>query len=214
MCYSCSELERREQRLAPTPPSKEDDEGLHTETSMLRRRHLWSTIGLCGSSFSMFYLIMNVFPYSGFMALHLLNGPGAPSEEVAVGSENENHLYEGDQTNSHIILYVASNIGPFAGLLASSFRLGRIPTAIAWGRCADVYGRKFALVASIVAMVAGNLLFGLAPTFATAVAIRFCTGLCNGTMVVVRTSISEIARGDPKLEAKGVALMSSMSGYG
>ena len=148
----------------------------------------------------MFYLIMNVFPYSGFMALHLLNG------EVLEDSN-------GDSTghNGHYI--TAAAIGPYAGILASSFRLGRIPTAIPWGRCADVYGRKFTLIVGILAMIAGNILFAIAPTFSIAVGIRFCTGLLNGTMVVARTSISEIAKGDPKLESRGVAIFSSVSGY-
>jgi MFS family permease len=178
----------------------------------------------------MFYLIMNVFPYSGFMALHLLNtntnsGDVPPLEEFRVQrgidieieidrDDDHSHHHSHNNIHNNSRVYAASDIGPFAGLLASSFRLGRIPTAIAWGRCADVYGRKFALVASGVAMVAGNLLLGLAPTFVSAVGIRFCTGLCNGTMVVVRTSISEIAGGDSALEARGVAMMSSMSGYG
>lgn len=146
----------------------------------------------------MFYLIMNVFPYSGFMALHLKNGA----------------LKLDDGYGKDQLPYVAANIGPYAGILASSFRLGRIPTAIAWGRFADVYGRKFALCASTLALVAGNLLFGLAPTFATAVAVRFCAGFLNGTVVVARTAISEIAMGDPKLETRGVAMFSSMSGFG
>lgn len=143
----------------------------------------------------MFYLIMNVFPYSGFLALHLLNGNGndIPQDEV---------------------LYTAATIGPYAGILVSSFRLGRIPTAIAWGNCADVYGRKFVLVIGLVAMVVGNVAFGIAPSYKTAVFIRFFIGLLNGTMVVVRTSISEIAKGNSKLESKGVAMMSSMPGYG
>eukprot|EP00535_Pseudo-nitzschia_heimii_P006631 CAMPEP_0197179032 /NCGR_PEP_ID=MMETSP1423-20130617/4105_1 /TAXON_ID=476441 /ORGANISM="Pseudo-nitzschia heimii, Strain UNC1101" /LENGTH=590 /DNA_ID=CAMNT_0042628877 /DNA_START=203 /DNA_END=1975 /DNA_ORIENTATION=- len=156
----------------------------------------------------MFYLITNVFPYSGFFALHLLNGKSA-----TFGGE-DGDAPDRDGNHPQKMLYVAANIGPYAGLLASSFRLGRVPTAIPWGRCADVYGRKFALVVGIVAMVVGNLLFGLAPSFATAVGIRFCTGLMNGTMVVARTAISEIAEGDPELESMGVAMMSSMVGYG
>ena len=164
-----------------------------TERLKIRSQHMWSTIGLCGSAFSMFYLIMNVFPYSGFLAMHLLND---------------------DDNNDQSILYTAATIGPYAGILVSSFRLGRIPTAIAWGKCADIYGRKFVLVVGLVAMVVGNFAFGVAPTFTSAVLIRFVMGILNGTMVIVRTAISEISKGDSKLESKGVAMMSSMSGYG
>eukprot|EP00536_Pseudo-nitzschia_multiseries_P001141 jgi/Psemu1/250246/estExt_Genewise1Plus.C_140103 len=139
------------------------------------------------------------------MALHLLNGRDR---------ENDPSSSSSSSSYSSVYYYTAATIGPYAGILASSFRLGRIPTAIPWGQCADVYGRKFALVVGVLAMVVGNLLFGLAPTFAWAVAIRFVNGLLNGTMVVARTSITEIAHGDPKLEARGVAMMSSMSGYG
>uniref|UniRef100_A0A7S4AM18 Major facilitator superfamily (MFS) profile domain-containing protein n=1 Tax=Pseudo-nitzschia australis TaxID=44445 RepID=A0A7S4AM18_9STRA len=182
-----------------------DDDDDDTERRIRHRRHLWSTIGLCGSAFSMFYLIMNVFPYSGFMALHLLNGKEQDQDRA------QKHAHS---SSSDYYYYTAATIGPYAGILVSSFRLGRIPTAIAWGRCADVYGRKFALVVGLVAMILGNLLFGLAPTFVSAVVIRFVTGLLNGTMVVVRTAISEISRGDSRLESRGVAMMSSMSGYG
>ncbi len=197
MCIS--ESKGRERGLATAASSLNEIEG-DIKTKVCRRRHLWSTVGLCGSAFSMFYLIMNVFPYSGFMALHLLNGR----------SQNDN---DGDDTQHRILHITAAAIGPYAGILASSFRLGRIPTAISWGRCADIYGRKFALIIGILAMIAGNILFALAPTFAVAVGIRFSAGLLNGTMVVVRTSISEIAWGDRNLETKGVAMMSSVSGY-
>lgn len=197
MCFPGSKRrERGPTKAASSSNEYDNDDG----TKVRHRRHLWSTIGLCGSSFSMFYLIMNVFPYSGFMALHLLNGK----------TENEN-----DRNNTkHQILHVtAATIGPYAGILASSFRLGRIPTAILWGRCADIYGRKFSLVVCTLAMIAGNILFALAPTFSVAVAVRFGAGLLNGTMVIVRTSISEIAWGDRELESRGVAMLSSVSGY-
>jgi hypothetical protein len=40
------------------------------------------------------------------------------------------------------------------------------------------------------------------------------SGLLNGTMIVARTAISELARGDKELESKGVGIIMSMVGYG
>ena len=47
-----------------------------------------------------------------------------------------------------------------------------------------------------------------------AVTVRFCTGFMNGTMIVARTQISELAKGDSELESKGMGVLMSMVGYG
>ena len=170
------------------------------------RNHFLSSLGLVGMTFSMYYLTMNVFPYSGFMALHLLN-----QEEESSGSD----IPTTTDSMNNTIYYTAATIGPYAGVLAASFRLGRIPTAFLWGTIADKYGRKFVAIVSGIGILVGHLAFGIAPSFRSAVTIRFMTGILNGTVVAVRTSITEIARGDKKLESRGVAMMSSsMSGYG
>jgi MFS family permease len=106
-----------------------------------------------------------------------------------------------------------SNVGLYAGILTSSFMIGRAVTAIYWGAMADTYGRKFVLLVTLVTSLVGSVAFGLSTNFYTSLVVRFTMGLFNGTMVVVQTMISELARGDKEAESKGVALLFSMIGY-
>jgi MFS family permease len=94
----------------------------------------------------MFYQLFNVFPYSGYMVIHLI--PGVDNE----------------------------NAGFYAGMLASSFMVGRACSAYAWGQLADIYGRKFVLIVSLLISSIGSLAFGCSTTFFMAVLVRFIMG--------------------------------------
>jgi len=144
--------------------------------------HFVSTMALCSCVLTMFYLLMNCFPYSGFMAMSLV--PGLTEESA----------------------------GTYAGILSSSFMVGRAISSYPWGKIADVYGRKFVLVVSLLNSAVLSLAFGMSPTFFWAVACRFFMGLGNGIMLIARTSVSELARGDHELEARGMGLLMSMVG--
>ena len=172
----------------------------------------------------MFYFIMNVFPYSGFMALHLLNrninmnnnnnnNNNINNGDDHQGGDDEDEQHEHEQ-HDPLLYYTAATIGPYAGVIASAFQIGRVPSAILWGKCADIYGRNFVMVVSLVSTIIGSLLFGLSTSYTMAVAVRFFTGVMNGTMIVARTQISELAKGDSGLESKGVGVLMSMVGYG
>lgn len=108
--------------------------------------HMASTMALCVGMFSMFYLLFSVFPYSGFMVMHLV--PGVDSE----------------------------NAGVWAGFLSSSFMVGRAFSAYLWGKIADIYGRKFVLIVSCVVSAVGSIAFGCSSSFAMAVTVRFLMG--------------------------------------
>jgi predicted MFS family arabinose efflux permease len=108
--------------------------------------HFMSTLALCGSAFAMFYLLFSVFPYSGFMVMHLV--PGVDSE----------------------------NAGIYAGFLSSSFMVGRAFSAYPWGKIADIYGRKFVLVVSLIVSAIGAIAFGCSTSFTMAVVVRFFMG--------------------------------------
>jgi MFS family permease len=143
-----------------------------------------ATLALCSAVLSMFYSLMNVFPYSGFMAMQLI------------------------PTLTH------ETAGTYAGMLSSSFMVGRAISSFAWGTVADTYGRKFVLLFSLWNTIVFSLMFGLSPNFTWAMLTRFLMGLGNGTMVVARTSISELAHGDRDQEAKNMGILISMVGYG
>ena len=105
-----------------------------------------STMALCGSVLTMFYLLMSVFPYSGFFVLELV------------------------PTATH------DSAGIYAGFLTSSFMVGRAFSAVPWGQVADVYGRKFVLVITLIVSAIGSLLFGCSTSYTMALIVRFTMG--------------------------------------
>ena len=144
--------------------------------------HWCSTMALCLCAMSFAYLVISVYPYSGYMAIALI--PSANEE----------------------------NAGYYAGLLASAFMIGRSFTAYActflsfrllqaeqenkkstshssftslpvvdlrsqWlrpyphgatspgGKAADIYGRRTILFTSLLSSILFSLLFGLSTSF-------------------------------------------------
>jgi len=57
-------------------------------------------------------------------------------------------------------------------------------------------------------------MFGLSKTFGFALATRFWLGLCNSIQSTAKTSVTEIAKGEEKLEARGTGLTIGMRGIG
>ena len=86
------------------------------------------------------YLLEGVFPYSGFLTMHLLSSK--KKEEI-----NE------------------ETVGKYAGFVAGSFMAGRAVTAIFWGRIADMYGRILVLQASLIVFTITSLWLGFASTY-------------------------------------------------
>jgi len=118
------------------------------------------------------YLLISVFPYSGFLAMHLI--PDL-DEETA---------------------------GSYAGFIAASFMAGRTFSSFEWGKAADRYGRVFVIKVSLLLCAALSILFGLAPTYLMALVFRFLLGLCNGIIGPIKTLVSEYAKGDQKKRNK------------
>ena len=117
-------------------------------------------------------------------------------------------IYRGSRTINE------ENAGTYAGFLASFFMLGRALSAYPWGLAADIYGRKPALIWSLLWSAIFSLMFGLSQTYAFALATRFWLGFCNSIQSTAKTSVTEIAKGDEKLEARGTGLTIGMRGIG
>jgi MFS family permease len=126
-------------------------------------QHTLSTIALCACALTHSYLLISVFPYSGFMAIELI--PSANEE----------------------------NAGSYAGLIASAFMIGRAVSSYSWGKAADVYGRTTVLYASLVLSFFFSVMFGLADSFTAVLIWRFLLGLGNGLMGTTKTAVSELA---------------------
>jgi len=164
-------------------------------------------IALCLCTFCNAYLLISPFPYGGFMAMHLV--PGLTSETT----------------------------GFYAGLLSSSFMIGRACSSYSWGHFADKYGRQTALNLSLFMSFIFSILFGMSSSFSWAVVSRFFLGkslnnldliaasflftiyfLRKGAtsciMVIVKTYATELANGDSKFETKAMGLTVGMRGWG
>jgi len=99
---------------------------------------------LCFCTMTYSYLVISVFPYAAYMVVNL------------VDSANQD------------------TAGSYAGLLASCFHFGIFLTAVKWGQAADLYGRVVVLKASLSLSAFISVLFGFAPTYGFALAVRFC----------------------------------------
>lgn len=144
-----------------------------------------STAALCACSFMNAYLAISVFPYAGYMVMSLVGGEITPD-----------------------------NVGTYAGLVTSSFMLGRTLSSYAWGRAADVYGRAFVLQACLLLSAVVSLLFGMSTSLTWALVWRFCLGLSNGLISTAKTAATELANHDEAIERRTMGLVIGMRSWG
>ncbi|XDG01638.1 hypothetical protein ABKA04_001253 [Annulohypoxylon sp. FPYF3050] len=83
------------------------------------------------------------------------------------------------------------DVGFYAGLIESNFSLVQMVVMMFWGRAADRWGRKPVLVASLIGLSISTSLFGLSHTIWQMNLLRCLAGLFAGTIVTIRTMISE-----------------------
>ncbi|KAL9188210.1 hypothetical protein ACHAXT_006588 [Thalassiosira profunda] len=139
-------------------------------------RRATSVAALCLVTFLQAYLLVSVFPYGAYLAVHLWNRPSAYAE------------------NTHPI--TVEEAGPYAALFATSFMIGRTAAAVIWGNLADVYGRKWVLLASLVGSGVASLWFGMCTSYANAVVARGVMGAWNSIVGVSKTLATELAYHD------------------
>ncbi|KAK0111141.1 hypothetical protein ONS95_001517 [Cadophora gregata] len=84
-----------------------------------------------------------------------------------------------------------ADVGFYTGFIESMFSVTQMTLMISWGRLSDRIGRKPVMVFSMVGVGLGTALFGLSRTIWQMVLFRCCAGVFAGTVVTVRTSISE-----------------------
>lgn len=161
-----------------------DDHNDEGDTTVRARLHYRSTAAMCICTFTLSWLVVSVFPYSGFMAIQLV--PGTNEE----------------------------NAGSYAGLLAAAFMAGRTLTSFAWGMIADIYGRRVVLFLSLILSALFSVLFGLSTSFWLAFSWRFLLGASNGIAGISKAVVSETSMGDDNLETRGMSLTMGMWGWG
>lgn len=103
--------------------------------------------------------------------------------------------------------------GAYAGWISAAFMLGRATMSYPWGRAADRFGRKSTLLLSLAASCLWSIAFGMSTTFAFAFLARFCLGVSNGILATIKTTTSEIAKNNEKLESSMMSTIIGLSGW-
>lgn len=102
--------------------------------------------------------------------------------------------------------------GIYVGLLASAFFLAQVLFVVHWGRAADRFGRRPALLIGLAGTIICTLLFGVADSFALALLSRFLIGALNGNVALTKVYVGECA--DKKTIAKAFSYLSFSWGIG
>ncbi|KAH6854178.1 major facilitator superfamily domain-containing protein [Chaetomium sp. MPI-CAGE-AT-0009] len=92
------------------------------------------------------------------------------------------------QENGHL---ADADVGFYSGLIESMFSLTQMMVMIMWGKASDRFGRKPVLVFSLVGVSCATALFGMARTIWQMILFRCLAGVFAGTIVTIRTMISE-----------------------
>ena len=144
----------------------------------------WTTIAMCVCMFTHSFLLISVFPYSGFLVIHLLK------------IQNED------------------DAAKYAGLISSAFMVGRASTSVLWGYIVDRYGRRYALYSSLLLSALFSLLFGFTKSFTGAIIFRFFLGCSNGIVATIKTIVSDLYSNDVKVESRAMNIVMGMWGWG
>jgi len=84
-----------------------------------------------------------------------------------------------------------ADVGFYSGLIESLFSLTQMFLMIMWGRAADRFGRRPVLIFSLVGVSVATGLFGMASTIWQMMLFRSLAGIFAGTIVTIRTMLSE-----------------------
>ncbi|KAI1313327.1 major facilitator superfamily transporter [Xylaria venustula] len=83
------------------------------------------------------------------------------------------------------------DMGFYSGLIESLFSLTQMLVMVLWGKAADRIGRKPILVFSLLGVAIATALFGFAKTIWQMILFRCAAGVFAGSIVTIRTMISE-----------------------
>ncbi|KAH7321286.1 major facilitator superfamily protein [Stachybotrys elegans] len=99
-----------------------------------------------------------------------------------------------------------NEVAKWAGITTSVFSLAQSTTAVAWGRAADVYGRKPALIFGLLSTMICFIAWGMSTSLTMAIAVRTIQGAGNGNVGIIRTMVAEMVT-ERSLQPKAFSIM-------
>lgn len=106
----------------------------------------------------------------------------------------------------------AGDVGFYSGLIESLFSLTQMLVMIPWGRAADRFGRKPVLVSSLIGMAMATSIFGLSKAIWQMILFRCLAGVFAGTIVTVRSMITE--NSTPRTQARAFSVFAFAGNLG
>ncbi|GLJ36527.1 hypothetical protein SUGI_0733970 [Cryptomeria japonica] len=104
------------------------------------------------------------------------------------------------------------DIATYAGILGSSFMVGRFLFSVLWGVAADRYGRKPVIIIGAISIILFNTLFGLSVNYWMAITTRFLLGSFNGLIGTIKAYATEVSREEH--HATGLSIVTTTWGIG
>lgn len=86
-----------------------------------------------------------------------------------------------------------TDVGFYSGLIESLFSLTQASVMVFWGKASDRLGRKPVLVFSLIGVSVATAIFGMAKSVEQMILFRCLAGVFAGTIVTIRTMLSEIS---------------------
>lgn len=114
-----------------------------------------------------------------------------------------------------LLPYYAETFGAGAtevGFLIAAYAAAQFIGSPIWGRFSDRYGRRLALMITLIGAVIGYVIFGLANSLTILFASRILAGFMGGNISVAQAYIADVT--DAKDRARGLGLIGAAFGLG
>ena len=97
-------------------------------------------------------------------------------------------------------------VSKWAGIASAVFSLSQAVTGVLWGRAADIFGRKPAILCGMLCIMATSILFGFSRSLQWAIVARSLAGAGNGNVGTMRTVVAELVP-QKELQPKAFSIM-------
>ena len=97
-------------------------------------------------------------------------------------------------------------VSKWAGIASAVFSLSQAATGVMWGRAADIFGRKPAILCGMLCIMTTSILFGFSRSLPWAIVARSLAGAGNGNVGIMRTVVAELVP-QKELQPKAFAIM-------